>query len=158
MLDEFPLEPDQYVSGHPGVRTGADSQVDVGFWQGELDEEDFGHLLVVVLPGVDDPLLVAECRERPDHRSRLDEVRPGPEYMRDRRAHRLPWNCPVAATAGRAAPAEVEITVNSPAAGPAHHIWAGKWPGIHVIGMSPSELGCTCTSIRRRDSSLLPAS
>src|SRR5215469_17582531 len=116
MLSELSLEADQNVRGHPGVRTGADSQVDVGFRQAELDEEDVGHLLVVVLAGVDYPLLVAECREGADHRRRLDEVRPGPEYMRDRRAHRLPWNCPVAAASCKAAArvCRVEVTVNWP--------------------------------------------
>src|SRR6185437_10502255 len=87
-----------------------DPQVHVRFRQPKLDEEDIGHSLVVVLARVNYPLLVAESGERVDDRRRLDEIWPGPKYMRDRHAQYAfpssanicPRDCTADAASGRA--------------------------------------------------------
>ena len=88
-LQELALHPHQHARRHRGLRPGAHAEVDVRLRQPELDEEHVRHPLVVMLPGVHDTLGDAERGERADHRRGLDEIRPGPEYVRDRRAHSL---------------------------------------------------------------------
>jgi hypothetical protein len=78
IVEELPFHPHQHVRRLGGLGARPDPEVDVGLGQAELDEEDVGHPLVVVLPGVHHPLLVAERPQGPDNRGRLDEVRPGP--------------------------------------------------------------------------------
>src|SRR6516162_9463054 len=72
-----------------GVAARPDPQVHVRLRQAKLDEEDLGHPFVVVLPGVHDPLVVAERRQGADHRGGLHEVRPRAEHVCDRCAHRI---------------------------------------------------------------------
>jgi hypothetical protein len=85
-VEELALHADQYVRRLRGLRPRADPEVDVRLGQPQLDEEHVRHPLVVVLPGVHDALGVAERGERADHRRGLDEIRPGPEHVRDRAA------------------------------------------------------------------------
>src|SRR5262249_23747205 len=87
VVEELALHADEHAGRHHGLRARADAEVDVGLGQAELNEEHVRHPLVVVLPGGHDRPWVAKRGERADDRRGLDEVRPGPEYMRDRRAH-----------------------------------------------------------------------
>ena len=74
-VDEQLLEPDHDRCGLRRVAARPDLQVDVRLRQAELAEEDLGHLLVVVLAGVDEQLLDAELVEGGDDRGGLREVR-----------------------------------------------------------------------------------
>jgi hypothetical protein len=89
VLGEVLLQAGHGRRGLLGVAARAHAQVDVRFGQAELDEEHVGQALVVVLAGVDDTLPVPERGQRPDHRRGLDEVRPGPEHVRDGCEHRV---------------------------------------------------------------------
>ena len=67
----------------------AHAQVHVGPRQAQLDEEHLGHALVIVLPGVHDPLIVPQLRQGRDHRRGLHEVWPRAQHVGDRSAHRV---------------------------------------------------------------------
>jgi hypothetical protein len=60
---------------------GADAEVQIGFGQPEVREEDVRHGRVIVLTGVDDTLLDAARRERADHRCGLHEVGPRTDHV-----------------------------------------------------------------------------
>ena len=86
MLEADFFEPEHYLGGLPGMRSGADFEVNV--WRGYLQvaEKGFGHCDIIVLPGVDqhvvDPgsvpgVVFFDCgNERGD----FHEVRPRPDY------------------------------------------------------------------------------
>ena len=84
------------------ARLGArpDAEVDVGRGQPEVAEEHVGHGRVVVLAGVDEPLVRAPRPERRDDGRGLHEVGPRADDVYDGVAHVAEYACPP----GRARP------------------------------------------------------
>ena len=62
-----------------GVRSASDAKRVVGLRQAELAEEDTGQRFVVVLPGVDEDLLVPRPQFRRERRG-LDELGSRPDH------------------------------------------------------------------------------
>src|SRR5690348_161142 len=89
MVGELTFHAGQHLGSLPRVAARAGPQVHVRSGQAELDEENLAHSFVVVLPGVHDPLVMAERRQGADHRRGLHEVRPRSEHVRDGCAHRI---------------------------------------------------------------------
>ena len=73
--EQHVLDAAEHGRGLIPVRAGPDAQVDVGRRDLEPVEEDAGHLVVVVLPGVHQDFLVA-LAELAAQGGRLDELRP----------------------------------------------------------------------------------
>src|SRR5438445_596657 len=76
------FKPAHHLGGLAGVTRAADAQVVIRPRHVEDLEEHIGHVLVVVLPGVDEDLLVVLADLAAD-RGRFDELRAGPDDARD---------------------------------------------------------------------------
>ncbi len=63
-----------HPAGHGPMRKGVDAQVIGRFRDFHLPEEDFGHVVVEMLPGVDQYLPDAGLLKRPAQRRRLDKL------------------------------------------------------------------------------------
>ena len=70
-------------------------ELDIGLPESQVSEENAVHLQVVVLPAVDENVLVAESVERLHHRGHLDDLRAGPDDRHDA-PHGRVWNDRVA--------------------------------------------------------------
>jgi len=78
LFGEELFEKPEHLARHLPVRPAADREVEVRLRDTELFEEHIRHLVVVVLPGVNEDLLVA-LAERPAHGSGLDELGTRPD-------------------------------------------------------------------------------
>ena len=87
-LGEGRLEGDEQRRRLAGVRARSDAEIEVRLGQGEVAEEDVGQPRVVVLSGVDEPLVDLATPERSDHGRGLHEVRPGAHHVDDGGMHR----------------------------------------------------------------------
>ena len=103
LVGEHRLEPLHRARRLLGVAARADLEHVVGLGHAELLEEHVRHQPVVVLAGVDDGVTgVGQARpQRPDHRRRLDQVRPRADHVEDaHRAHSTPPSVRNAASNG----------------------------------------------------------
>jgi len=81
--EELRLERGHHGGRLLGVAPRSHTEVHVRLGQVQLGEEDLGHVVVVVLPGVDEALLDGVVGESGDHRRRLREVRARPDHVGD---------------------------------------------------------------------------
>ena len=77
------LIPYQHLTVLPAVAAGPDSQVRVRFWDAHFIEENLRHPVIVVLPGVEQELVVTGFSQCFADRRRFDELWTGTNDRKD---------------------------------------------------------------------------